>query len=46
MRHWQTIADGDMSALFLESLFSKGMHAALAKNGWKPPYSAGLVAQH
>ncbi|KAK5651099.1 hypothetical protein OQA88_13281 [Cercophora sp. LCS_1] len=45
MRRWQTVRDVDIRTLFLESLFSKGMHAALARVGWKLPYSE-LVVQH
>lgn len=45
MRHWQTTRDVDMRTLFLELLFSKGMHVALARVGWKLPYSE-LDIQH
>ncbi|KAK5662929.1 hypothetical protein OQA88_6341 [Cercophora sp. LCS_1] len=45
MRRWQTARDVDMRTLFPESLFSKGMHVALARVGWKLPYSE-LAIQH
>ncbi|KAI0423385.1 hypothetical protein F5Y09DRAFT_327569 [Xylaria sp. FL1042] len=37
MRHYQMTDDVDFRTLYLESLFSKGMHASLAKIGWKIP---------
>ncbi|KAF2971908.1 hypothetical protein GQX73_g1760 [Xylaria multiplex] len=38
MQHWQMTADVDFRTLYLESLFSKGMHAFLARIGWKIPF--------
>ncbi|KAI1157441.1 hypothetical protein F5B18DRAFT_665966 [Nemania serpens] len=38
MQRWQMTADVDFHTLYLESLFSKGMHASLARIGWKIPF--------
>lgn len=43
MRHWQTAPDVDIRTLFLESLFSKGMHINLARVGWKLPYCEWVI---
>ena len=45
MQRWQTGPDVDIRTLFLESLFSKGMHIDLARVGWKLPYCE-LVIRH
>ncbi|KAI1286540.1 hypothetical protein F5Y03DRAFT_380711 [Xylaria venustula] len=38
MQRWQMTAVVDFHTLYLESLFSKGMHASLARIGWKIPF--------
>jgi hypothetical protein len=35
MQRWQIAEDVDFHTLYLESLFSKGMHASLARIEWK-----------
>jgi hypothetical protein len=35
MRRWQNPPDVDFRTLYIESLFSKGMHFHLAQAGWK-----------
>ncbi|KIH86482.1 hypothetical protein SPBR_08527 [Sporothrix brasiliensis 5110] len=36
MRRWQGGNDMDLRTLYLESIFSKGMHSSLAQLGWQP----------
>ncbi|KAI3321466.1 hypothetical protein HD806DRAFT_545691 [Xylariaceae sp. AK1471] len=38
MQRWQIAEDVDFHILYLESLFSKGMHASLARIGWRIPF--------
>ncbi|KAI0440989.1 hypothetical protein F4803DRAFT_444085 [Xylaria telfairii] len=38
MQRWQMTEDVDFHTLYLESLFSKGMHASLARLEWKIPF--------
>lgn len=38
MLRWQDAEDLDFRTLYLESLFSKGVHAFMAEIGWKLPY--------
>lgn len=35
MLHWQIAQDVDFRILYLESIYSKGMHISMARNGWK-----------
>lgn len=44
MQRWQMTADVDFHTLYLESLFSKGMHASLARIGWE--FSSRKVIKH
>ncbi|KAI0147291.1 hypothetical protein GGR57DRAFT_515840 [Xylariaceae sp. FL1272] len=37
MQHWQNDPNLDFQTLYLESLFSKGMHASMVGIGWKVP---------
>ncbi|KAI0187153.1 hypothetical protein F4808DRAFT_94595 [Astrocystis sublimbata] len=37
MQRWQNVADVDFQTLYLESLFSKGIHVFLAGIGWEIP---------
>jgi hypothetical protein len=43
MRRWQTAGDVDFCTLYIESLFSKGMHLSLARAGWRLPFCGLFV---